>query len=486
MGLVLVQMRFKVHRRLVAEGAVEPHPVVKDFDPFKDGGFGFSPGGEVVVAQTAFEAAPKTFHGGVVVAVAFATHAGDDAGRRQALPVGRAGVLDAAIGMMQQSVRWPALGQGHVQCRQRQRGGQRVVHRPADAAARATVQHARHIQPAFVRGHIGDVRHPDGVGLERGHALRQPVGGHGQVVLAVRQAHGLEPPPGPVRQTHLPHQTADAPPTAMMTPLAQPAHHARAAVFLPAFAMRAQDQRLQLDVGLIPRRWLAAGPGVIAAARNVKRLAQLAEGVIGVHGFYRLETLPSAERMPSVFFNMSRWRLTCCSSRLSRRFSSSSCKVERWPGPLAGKAASCFFHCFKLWVLMPRSRAICSTDLPPWSHSSTAFRLKASSYRLYLRRSWFSGFMVFGSSSHNHPTLVHQIEARPLDANGPDGRATIDTLQTGTLISNGDQAYWTTFHGGHQRINLTERLTKNLLSQFQSYVRANSCTECRKAFLGGN
>ena len=36
------------------------------------------------------------------------------------------------------------------------------------------------------------------------------------------------------------------------------------------------------------------------------------------------------------FFNMSRWWLACCNSRLSRRFSSSSCKGERWPGPVAG------------------------------------------------------------------------------------------------------------------------------------------------------
>ena len=33
---VLVELSFKVHRGLVAEGAVEPRPVVKDFDPFED------------------------------------------------------------------------------------------------------------------------------------------------------------------------------------------------------------------------------------------------------------------------------------------------------------------------------------------------------------------------------------------------------------------------------------------------------------------
>ena len=34
--MVLVELGFKVHRGLVAERAVEPRAVVKDFDPFED------------------------------------------------------------------------------------------------------------------------------------------------------------------------------------------------------------------------------------------------------------------------------------------------------------------------------------------------------------------------------------------------------------------------------------------------------------------
>ena len=37
-GLVLVELRFKVHRGLVAERAVAPFPLVKDFDPLEDRG----------------------------------------------------------------------------------------------------------------------------------------------------------------------------------------------------------------------------------------------------------------------------------------------------------------------------------------------------------------------------------------------------------------------------------------------------------------
>jgi hypothetical protein len=57
----------------------------------------------------------------------------------------------------------------------------------------------------------------------------------------------------------------------------------------------------------------------------------------------------------------------------------------------------------------------------------------------------------------------------------------------GYKFGNGDVAMWTGFHGGHARINLTEKLTKELLADFQAYVRANAkpCGECQKAFLGG-
>jgi RHS repeat-associated protein len=74
-----------------------------------------------------------------------------------------------------------------------------------------------------------------------------------------------------------------------------------------------------------------------------------------------------------------------------------------------------------------------------------------------------------------------------LDANGPDGRATADVMHWLT-IANGEKVGWTEYHGGNQRITLTEKLTKELLSGFQDYVRANAkpCGECRKKFLQDN
>src|ERR1035437_107249 len=73
----LVDLVFEVHRGFEAERAVEPRPVVKDFDPLEDGRAGFGARGELVaIHEFAFEAAPEAFHGGVVITVAASAHAG--------------------------------------------------------------------------------------------------------------------------------------------------------------------------------------------------------------------------------------------------------------------------------------------------------------------------------------------------------------------------------------------------------------------------
>ena len=110
---------------------MEPLPVVKDFDPLKDGSLGFPACGKLATMhQLPFQTAPEAFHRGVVIAVARSAHAGDDARLRQAFPVSGARILHPAIGVMHQSCRGPALFQRHVQRGQRQGGGQTVAHRP--------------------------------------------------------------------------------------------------------------------------------------------------------------------------------------------------------------------------------------------------------------------------------------------------------------------------------------------------------------------
>jgi hypothetical protein len=69
--------------------------------------------------------------------------------------------------------------------------------------------------------------------------------------------------------------------------------------------------------------------------------------------------------------------------------------------------------------------------------------------------------------------------------NQHSGRATEAVMNWFTL-NNGDQVGWTGFQPGNLRIRLTEKITKEMLSEFQGYVRdhAKPCGECRKAFLG--
>ena len=109
---VLVELRFKVHRGFETEGAVESRLVgiVKDFDPLEDGRVRLGARGKSkTMNQFPFQSAPEAFHHGVVIAVAAAAHAGDDARLGQALPLGG---LNALVGMMHQSSRWSAQRSG--------------------------------------------------------------------------------------------------------------------------------------------------------------------------------------------------------------------------------------------------------------------------------------------------------------------------------------------------------------------------------------
>ena len=125
---VLVEVGFKVHRGMITERAVEPHAVVKDFDPLEDGRAGFATRGELAAMnEFAFQSAPKTFHHRVVITVTASAHAGNDSGLGESLPVSGTGVLFPAITVMHQACGWSPLLQRHVQRCQWQRGGQRVT-----------------------------------------------------------------------------------------------------------------------------------------------------------------------------------------------------------------------------------------------------------------------------------------------------------------------------------------------------------------------
>ena len=84
--------------------------VIKGFDVVKDGGARLGQGDEaVMVNELLFEAAPEGLDEGIVVAIAFAAHGGEEPVLSQELPVSRAGELTAAIRVEDEWTGWPAL-----------------------------------------------------------------------------------------------------------------------------------------------------------------------------------------------------------------------------------------------------------------------------------------------------------------------------------------------------------------------------------------
>src|SRR5208282_3313619 len=125
------------------------------------------------------------FHGGIVVAVAFAAHGGDGLCVLQGVAIIVTGVLDAAIGMEHQAGGGLTLGRRHAPSGQDQFGVAVFAHGPAGNAAAVQVQNARQIEPTFLGGHAGNVSEPDLVGSAGSGQLRQAIGGDGLVVVAV-------------------------------------------------------------------------------------------------------------------------------------------------------------------------------------------------------------------------------------------------------------------------------------------------------------
>ena len=88
----------KGNRGKVAKPGLFSDPVVEDFNVFGDLLSGlFSGGKAAMVNEFGFEAAPATFHGGVVPAIAFSAHGGLHAELLQELLVGSCAVLAASV-----------------------------------------------------------------------------------------------------------------------------------------------------------------------------------------------------------------------------------------------------------------------------------------------------------------------------------------------------------------------------------------------------
>src|SRR5215469_18824860 len=161
---------------------MSPLAAVEQFDIFEHLVAGVSSSTPpALIDQFDFERGEKTFRHRVVPAIAFTAHAALYAVYRQQLLICVAGVLAAAIRVMQQTLRRMAVLQGHLQGVQHDATFEPFADRPADHAAREQIDDYRQVQPTLQGPQIGNVCDPAAVG-----------GGHGklpvQQILLNRQA----------------------------------------------------------------------------------------------------------------------------------------------------------------------------------------------------------------------------------------------------------------------------------------------------------
>jgi len=185
---LLVVLVFEVHRGLITERAVDPHAVISNFNGFKDGlASFFAIGKNGLLEEFIFKRAPKRFDGGVIVAISFAAHAGLDGRVLEEGTILGAGVLRAAIGMMQEAFKRKGLTmvQGHLECLESEGGLEILLHGPADDSAAIEIHDGGEVEPAFASGNVGNVTDPDSVNSLGRPLGSEPVGSDGIIVTAV-------------------------------------------------------------------------------------------------------------------------------------------------------------------------------------------------------------------------------------------------------------------------------------------------------------
>ena len=303
---------------------MEAERVVKLFDVFIDGGTGVGQISEgAAVDQFGFEGAPEGFHGGVVVAVAAAAHAGEDLCGLQEGLKGATGILDTLIGMEEEARGGLAPGKGVLEGIFDQGAMEGITEGPADDFAAEAVHDGGEISPAGLGVDVGDVSDPSLVEAGQWAEGFEAVGGRSLGMAAVSGARaegsfgtGLEAVPA--------HEAGDAVFAAGNVLALQAAGQAGAAIGLAALVKGPFKVGPEDVIGLRARAGDLFAPLVIAAGGNLQQAAQRAHGMLGREDFDHGIPLGDGLRgsMPRDFFRISRsWRRVS-SSFLRRSFSS--------------------------------------------------------------------------------------------------------------------------------------------------------------------
>lgn len=143
-----------------------PLTVIEELDILRDLLPGLLPRGiPPVMHQFVLPRTPKTFHRGIVIAVASPTH-GRDQAELMLMVLGT--ILRAAIRVVDQAWSWALCPYGHEQGLSHQ-VRRHPDDRMADHFTGVEILQASQIQPPFCGRHIGDVGDPDLVRLRGGN-----------------------------------------------------------------------------------------------------------------------------------------------------------------------------------------------------------------------------------------------------------------------------------------------------------------------------
>lgn len=139
--------------------------VVEALDVGEQVALGLIPGGiGPVMHQLGFQRMEEALHWRVVQRVGPPAHRRDDGCFGQRRLVVTAGILDAAVGMLDQAGTGTLALDGHQQRRGRQLGPKMVAHGPAHDLTGVQVHDGGHVQPTFSCRNVGQVNRPGIVG----------------------------------------------------------------------------------------------------------------------------------------------------------------------------------------------------------------------------------------------------------------------------------------------------------------------------------
>ena len=164
---------------MIIQRAVQPPTIVECLHVIEEGPVDLCRSEpRLAVNELGFKRAEERFHAGVVVAVARRAHAGEHLMVLEQLAIIGAGILAAAVGMVQEARRRSAPAQSALERLLDERSFEVVSRGPAHDLAAAQVHDGGQIKPALIGLDIGDVGEPDPV-RRGGRAGSERSGGRG-------------------------------------------------------------------------------------------------------------------------------------------------------------------------------------------------------------------------------------------------------------------------------------------------------------------